>query len=332
MGVFLYLAFINVDFNEVLNAIVHASFLWTLIFIALFLFSHLVRAYRWKVMISSVKPDASMLNLFGSLMIGYGVNNVVPRLGEVYRGLFLGKWENISRSSMLGTVILERIIDIFVLAVSAYISVFIYTGDLYKDITWLKSTLILGFAAIFLAFILLILLIKLKEKFYNVIVKLVGKVSHKLADKLGYIFEMLIEGLRSIKGTKNLLLTIVLSVLIMLVYGAASFSGFYMLKMEDIKIVSYGMAWVLMTIGAFGIVIPTPGGTGSYHIITIFVLTSLFGFSKEISAAYALLTHFISYVIFIFATVLFIYIINKKQAGKGAAKENFFSVFKINTD
>jgi hypothetical protein len=59
-------------------------------------------------MIKPVKPDASTLNLFGALMIGYGINCVIPRLGELYRGLFLGNGKNISRTTMFGTVIVER--------------------------------------------------------------------------------------------------------------------------------------------------------------------------------------------------------------------------------
>jgi uncharacterized membrane protein YbhN (UPF0104 family) len=88
------------------------------------------------------------------------------------------------------------------------------------------------------------------------------------------------------------------------------------------------MAWILMTISAFGIIIPTPGGTGSYHAIIILVLTTLFSFSQEISAAYAILTHIISYVSFILSTVFFTYFINKRQVKKGGKKENFLSVFK----
>jgi hypothetical protein len=82
-----------------------------------------------------------------------------------------------------------------------------------------------------------------------------------------------------------------------------------------------------MTISAYGVIIPTPGGTGSYHIISIFVLTQLYNFEYELSAAYALLTHFLSYVIFIGSTVVIIYFINKINEKKGMKKENFLSVF-----
>jgi len=87
------------------------------------------------------------------------------------------------------------------------------------------------------------------------------------------------------------------------------------------------MAWVFMAISAYGVLIPTPGGTGSYHLISIFVLSELYHFSYEVSAAYAILTHFIQFFVFIITTIVMIYWINKIQVRKGAKSEDFFSVF-----
>ncbi len=100
-----------------------------------------------------------------------------------------------------------------------------------------------------------------------------------------------------------------------------------MLGMEKITEITFSMAWVFMTISAYGVLIPTPGGTGSYHIISIFVLSQLYSFNYEVSAAYAILTHFIQYVVFIISTILIIVIVNKFRASKGENKENFLSVF-----
>jgi uncharacterized protein (TIRG00374 family) len=275
-----------------------------------------------------VKKETSLVNLFGATMVGYGVNCVVPRLGELYRGLFLGKWENISRSSMVGTIVIERVIDIIVLGFSVLISVAIYSGDLFKDVVWLKSTLYLGFLIIFLLVVFLYLLVKFKEKFYNIILRYAGKISTKLADGLGRIFHLLTDGFASLKGRKNFISVILLSVAIMLLYGLTAYIGFYILHMDDIQSVSFSMAWIVMTISAFGVIIPTPGATGSYHLIVISVLVGIFNFSSEISGAYALLTHATTYILFILSTIFSTYFINKKQASKGLPVANFITVFK----
>ena len=48
---------------------------------------------------------------------------------------------------------------------------------------------------------------------------MVSRFSAKLAAKAAHIFEMLTEGFASLKGTRNYLLTILLSIAIMLVYA-----------------------------------------------------------------------------------------------------------------
>lgn len=326
--VFLYFTFKDVNLQEALNMIASGSVLWFIIFILSFFISHIVRALRWKVMLRSAKPDTSMLYLLGAIMIGYGVNSFVPRLGEFYRGMFAGKWENISRSSVLGSIVVERVIDILILGFSVLVSVIIYPGNLYSEISWLKSALYFGFLGIFMIIVILVLLVKMKHKFYDWIVRFVGRFSKNWADKLSYVFEMLIDGFSTIKGLQNYFWVIILSALIMLSYGLTSFLGFYVLNFDSVYDVSFGMAWVVMTISAFGVVIPTPGGTGSYHFIVKSVLVGLFAFTQEAGSAFALLTHTASTIVFILSMYFFIVYINSYRVKLGFPKENFFSVIK----
>ncbi len=328
MAFFLYLAFKGVDFNQVFSILSQLSIGWFILFILSFFASHFFRALRWKVILKSTKPEASILNLFGATMIGYGVNSVIPRLGELYRGFFAGKWENISRSVVLGTIIVERIIDILVLGISVLVSVLIYQGDLYSELLWLKSTVIVGFIGIFFIILVLILVVQLKEKFYSFIIKFAGKISTSIAEKLAYIFEMLIDGFSTVKGVKNYFWIILYSILVMLNYGLSAQLGFYVLGLENSFEVSYGMAWIVMTISAFGIIIPTPGGTGTYHFIAISVLVGLFFFTEEAASAYALLTHTVSTVVFIISMFFFMGYINYRREKLGLPKENFYSVIK----
>jgi hypothetical protein len=171
-------------------------------------------------------------------------------------------------------------------------------------------------------------LVRFKEKFYNAILNLVGKFSKKIADGLGRIFHLLTDGFASIKGRKNFIGVLFLSVLIMLLYGLTALIGFYVLHMEQMGGVNFVIAWIVMTISAFGVIIPTPGATGSYHLIAISVLVSLFNFSNEISGAYAVFTHATTYIMFIATTIGLTYFINKHQTVKGLPVANFITVFK----
>ncbi len=330
--IFLFFAFRNVDLAKSFYLISRSSLLVILFYVIVFLFSHYARAVRWKYMLLSVKKDLSNYHLFGSVMVGYGVNCVIPRLGELYRGLFLGRWENISRTTVIGTIVIERIIDITFFIFASLISVSIYSGNLYSEIVWLKPSLVIGFALILIMVIGLIVLIKNQKKFSNVIVRFAGKISSNFAEKVAVIFETLINGLSSIRSFKVIFMILFWSVIILALYALNALVGFYMLGMHSFGEVNFITAWVVMTVSSFGVLIPTPGGTGSYHIISIFALTQLFQFDYEISAAYAILTHFISYLVFVLFTLFIIYSVNKQRTQKGLQKENFFSVFNPNSD
>ena len=322
---FLYLAFRGVDFSKVMTHVSEASLFWVIIFAVTVLLGHFIRAVRWKIILHSVKPDAKMKNLFGALMIGYGVNCVTPKLGEVTRAIMVGRYEKLSKSSMFGTVIVERVIDIIALGLSVLVSAFLWSSSLYDTFPWLDSTLYLTAALMIVILLIIFLSVRLKERFYGIILKLVGKISQKFSDRLAYIFEMLIQGFTSLKGTKNYILTVLVTIVLLSVYALGSYLGFYMLGMQSMKHVTYSMAWILMSISAIGVVIPTPGATGSYHALAISTLVLLFGFGETISAAYAFLTHIISYFLFIITALIMFFLLNKQHA-------SLLNLFKTNSE
>lgn len=312
-AIFLYIAFKGVDVDKVFHTISQASIFWIVVLVLSMILSHYLRALRWKIILSSVKKDTSIIKLFGALMVGYGVSCVVPRLGEVSRAVVLGRWEKLSRSSMFGTVILERIIDVIFLGLTIVVSVIIWSENLYDIFPWLKSTIYITLFLIAAVVLFIYLLVRYKERFYGLIIKIIGRFSGKAAHKTAYIFDMLTQGFTSLKGARNYFYTILLSILIMAVYALNAYLGFYTLGMENIKHVSYEMGWVLMSISAIGVVIPTPGAIGSYEALTKAALVMLFGFGESISLAYAVITHALSYFLFIFSALIAFFVLNKQH-------------------
>ena len=324
-ALFLYFAFADVNFSEVLDLVSKASIFYTILFIIFTLLGHYVRTLRWKIILNSVKADTKMKNLFGALMIGYGVNCVTPKLGEVTRAIMIGKYENLSRTSMFGTVIVERVIDIITLGASVLISAFIWSESLYEIFPWLEATLYISAAGLVTVLVLIYLSVKFKERFYGYLLKLVSKVSKKIAERLEYIFEMLLQGFTALKGTKNYILTFVTTVIMILVYALTSYFGFFMLHMQTLSDVTFTMAWIVMSISSIGVVIPTPGSTGSYHALAKTTLVLLFGFGETISAAYAFLTHIVSYILFIIVALIMYFALDTQHS-------NIFNLFKTNSD
>ena len=72
----------------------------------------LIRAARAELLLKSIhyRPRFSMM--FYSVMVCYIANLALPRLGEILRCTFLQRYENIPFQKSLGTVILERAVDV----------------------------------------------------------------------------------------------------------------------------------------------------------------------------------------------------------------------------
>jgi glycosyltransferase 2 family protein len=79
------------------------------------------------------------MNLFSGVMLGYMVNYAVPRLGEVSRSVFVGNREQISRTKLMGTVVLERALDLLVM-LALVVFVVVYLLSDYRVIVPLLGT------------------------------------------------------------------------------------------------------------------------------------------------------------------------------------------------
>jgi uncharacterized protein (TIRG00374 family) len=102
----------GVDLAETADVLSHADLRWIAL-AAVFSSSDLaLRALRWQRLL---RPIARVRYppMLGYLLIGYLANNVLPaRLGELVRSHYLGDREGISRASALGTVVVERVVDL----------------------------------------------------------------------------------------------------------------------------------------------------------------------------------------------------------------------------
>lgn len=82
-----------------------------------------LRAYRWRLLLRPVAALAYPLVLRHTA-IGYLANNVLPaRLGEVTRSVTLGREADLSRSTVFGTVLVERVLDTAALGILATVAV-----------------------------------------------------------------------------------------------------------------------------------------------------------------------------------------------------------------
>ena len=98
---------------------------WVVIAIGFLTIDVLLRAVRWQRLLAPVAwvPYRRILRY---VLIGYLANNVLPaRLGELVRSHFLGDREGISRTTTLGTVVVERVIDTTMVVAIAAVAILV---------------------------------------------------------------------------------------------------------------------------------------------------------------------------------------------------------------
>ena len=115
----------NVDVAAAWDALRNANPAWVALLVLFVLGDILLRALRWQVLLKPV-AKVPFTPVLASLLVGYLANNVLPaRLGEIVRSHDLGERTGISRSTILGTIVIERVVDTMVVVSIAALAILV---------------------------------------------------------------------------------------------------------------------------------------------------------------------------------------------------------------
>ena len=121
------LAFVlgGTDLAETAKVLSRADLRWVALALVLFSFDLAFRALRWQRLLRPI-AHVRYLPMFAYLLVGYLANNILPaRLGELVRSHYLGDREGISRASALGTVVVERVVDLVAVVAIASVAILV---------------------------------------------------------------------------------------------------------------------------------------------------------------------------------------------------------------
>lgn len=334
-ALFLWLAFRNVKWSSLVHYMENMHYGWIPPFIVITLMSHYIRAERWKLLIEKdhVKVDRSVL--FSGVMIAYVVNYAIPRLGEITRCVYVGRRHKISSSSLFGTVIVERAIDLLTLILLLLFVIFYVVTDpntlklLFgqETVHWLHH--LFDLQNILYLLLIVIILFGIGYGMYLALFKMSRyfRMAKVIWTKLKYFITMLWDGLVSIRRVKNWPLFIGLTALMWFCYVLMTFIPFYMFNM--VKVFHLGLfdAMTVTVIAAIGIALPSPGGMGTYHWFVKQALLVLFSVPAVTGLAYAFITYAVIFLIYMIFTPIIIFVSRYLESGK-LDKVKFSSLFK----
>lgn len=255
---------------------------WLIAMAFLAILSHVIRAIRWRMLMepSGYKPKLS--SSFLSLMVGYLVNLVVPRGGEISRCYNLYKLEKTPVEISFGTVVIERLVDVVCLLILLLISFFVESEKLFLFIkelpigtgeSRLQIFFYLGLGFIFIALICYYLYKKNKKINAFVVRTWIG-------------FK---EGLLSVFKLQRKGLFIFYSLLIWFLYFAMSYT--VIMAFPETSHLGIGAVLSLFAIGSIAMAVPLPGGTGSYHVLVPQGLVFLYHIPQSDAVAFVFIFH-----------------------------------------
>ncbi|MBY0424271.1 MAG: flippase-like domain-containing protein [Cytophagales bacterium] len=293
LGVYLmFYTFRNLELPKVLEAFEQANFWWFIPILISTICCHLLRAFRWQLLLKSVNYPISLGQSFRMMMAGYFVSYGVPRLGEVTRCMALQKDENIPFTVSFGTVVVERLADlIFIIGITA--ATFFIEYDLIS--TFFSENIFQPLLGIFTSsktgnnerkYYILGALAILTVLYYILKPRLEKSGYVEKADQFSNDF---LSGIQSVSKMDQKGLFALLSILIWVFYFLMTFFWFYSLGPTSHLGIKAGLA--LLVIGTVGRSVPIQGGgMGAYHyLITKGLL--LFGVAELYGSTLAIIIH-----------------------------------------
>jgi uncharacterized protein (TIRG00374 family) len=236
-----------------------ANYGWVVLSIFMGLLSHFIRGYRWSYQLEAMGYKPRIMNNFLSVMIGYFVNMALPRVGEVSRAAAMTKYEQIPFQKGFGTILSERVVDLFVLMFIVVLT-FVLQYELLKSTSGALIDKIIEFGEsplLIPAIVVLVILVVggflLLKKFRN----------HSLINKLIIILEGLLEGIRSIFKMEKRIPYLLATALIWVLYVGMFWICFYALP--ETSHLGASAVFAAFILGSVAIVL-IPGGIGAFPV------------------------------------------------------------------
>lgn len=290
----LWHSFRKIDLIQLWDDVKNAKYSWILLSLFFLAISLFFRALRWNIQMEALGYKTRASSTYGAVLIAYLANYIFPRLGEVIRCSVLKRKENIPFDKSLGTVVSERIIDLLVLFLLAFL-VIIFQWELLGGLitSWmvplvnkLKNNVLLGIIAIILVMLVI----------YGIVI--ICKKNKKIAS----IWQGFVAGVKSVFTMRRKWRFLLYTLAVWGAYVMMTWMYFYMLR--ETSTLGVVEAITLLGIATIGFVVPVPGGIGTYHFIAITLLNGFYGISAQTAGSFAAINHGSQMIFYLITGVL----------------------------
>ena len=284
-GAILYWMYRGEDFGRISHVLTNEmNWTWMLLSFPFGILAQMFRGWRWKQTLEPIDEHPRTSTSLYAVFLSYAVSLMIPRIGEFTRCGVLKRYDGVSFSKALGTVVTERAIDILVvggitgLTLLFELSVF---GTFFDKTGTSLDTIFNKFSAtgyLVTAVCVIAILILVHVLFQSL------NIYSKVKATIGSIWQ----GIISLKGVKNLPLFIFFTLGIWVSYFLHYYLTFFCFDFTEH--LGLGCAMVTFVIGSIAVIVPTPNGAGPWHF-AVKTMLILSGVIDEHALYFVLIVH-----------------------------------------
>jgi uncharacterized protein (TIRG00374 family) len=263
IGLFWYV-YKDFDFIEMISNIKNeVNFFWIILSLFCGLLSHFSRTLRWNMLIAPLGKNPRTINTFLAVMVAYFANLALPRMGEISRCGIISKYEGVSFPKLVGTVVMERVLDLVMLLIFMMLALITQFNQI---LLFLDENPKVGESAkkVFASPISLIVVLTIAAVFYLLRKKFKNTIIFKKIDNAIKNFS---NGFKAIKNLENKWRFILHTVFIWVMYYMMTYLCFFAFEFTSGLAPIAGLT--VFVLSSIGMVLPVQGGMGAWHFFVI---------------------------------------------------------------
>jgi glycosyltransferase 2 family protein len=270
---------------------------WLAAGVAFALTTYYGRVLRWAVLLKPLQPRPDLWKLFSATVIGFSAVTVLGRPGEFVRPYLISVRERVPFSSQIAAWVLERIYDLLMaLAIFGYALSQVHNlkgaGPALSWVLEIGGWVVCGLSAACL--IALAMIRRYSDAMSRRLMEALGFLSEHRLDRASRFLKALVQGAESLQSAKSILLLVLYTVLewglIAVCYYCVA--GAYGSEVH----LSFSDVLVFLGFVSFGAAVQIPGIGGGVQVVSVLILTKVFGLSVELATSMAVLFWLVSFV------------------------------------
>jgi len=286
------------DWSVARGSISQLRWNWLLLALVPIFGTYYGRAMRWAVFLKPLKPHPSIPNLLSATIVGFTAITLFGRPGEFVRPYLIAVKERVPVTSQLAAWMLERIFDLLMaLLVFAYALSRVQSSGLQvgSKLAWVLQA---GGRIVTVACLILLVVILMFRHFAEPAKRRLLAAFRFLPEahfhKLEKLVISFVQGVESTRSDAALVAVLAYSVVEWVLIAACywslaqAFAGTITLRPLDVLI--------FMGFVSFGAAVQVPGIGGGMQVVSVVVLTELFGVRLELATSFAFFIWFLTFV------------------------------------